>query len=189
MFALPQMTKPKLVKALLAKKDPRRLGIFVFVLAFLVSVAASMAQAQTNGTQNCVIASNDGRNGFRTDEVSRCRVNTSNGNATFVFNQKNRTRSYASVQPLTTQHLEAAAFWLNRAGQIRVPANTNPNGFDPQGFLREASQASHGFVLVRNKRNGGRALNVVYITDGVYRSIDFPGTNLREMPSGFLTTR
>lgn len=158
-------------------------------LTILVSCTGIGAQAQTGGTANCIIASNDGRNGFRTDEISGCRIDTSNGNASFIMKQERRSRTYSSVEPLTTRHLEAAAYWLNRSGQIRVPAATNPNRFDPQRFLREASQATHGFVLVRNKRSGVRALNVVYITNGVYRSIDFPGTNLRETPAGFLMTR
>lgn len=189
MFTFKHFIKTKLIRPLLAKENPRHLGICVFAIALLVSFAGSTAQAQTGGTANCVIASNDERNGFRTDEITSCRVNTSNGNTSFVMNNEQRSRSYAAIEPLTTRHLEVAAFWLQRVGQIRVPAGTNPNRFDPQEFLREASQATHGFVLVRKKRSGRRALNVVYITNGVYRSIDFSGTNLKEMPAGFLITR
>lgn len=151
----------------------------------LFVVTGSSLQAQTTG---CVIASNDGRNGFRTDEISECRINVNNGNATFVMNGESRQRSYAQRQPLTTQHLDVAAYWLSRSGQLRFPNATNPARFNVQDFLRQASQATHGFVLIRN-RNRGPAMNIVYITDGVYRSIDFPGTNLRETPSGFLMTR
>ena len=153
-------------------------------VACLFSILPTTAQAKTT---SCIIASNDGRNGFRTDEVSQCRVDTLNGNASFVFNGKNRQRSYVSVKPLTKRHLQAATYWLKRTKRLRVPARTNPAKFDPQKFLNEAAQATDGFVLVHN-RKGGRALNVVYITNGVYRSIDFPGTNLRETPTGFLTT-
>lgn len=182
----------KLIQYCLAKKDPRPLGGFVFAFAFLVSCSGATVQEPTQavaGRTSCVIAANDGPNGFRTDEISGCRINTSNGNATFVIGGKNRSRSYTSVQPLEARHIEAAAFWRNRAGQLRVPAASNPKGFDAQFFLQQASRATDGFVLVRRKGSGGLALNVVYITDGVYRSIDFPGTNLRETPAGFLTTR
>lgn len=68
-----------------------------------------------------------------------------------------------------------------------MPNATNPAKFNVQEFLRQTSQATHGFVLVR-QRNRGPALNVVYVTNGIYRSIDFPGTDLRQTPSGFLTT-
>lgn len=151
----------------------------------LFGATGSPSQAQTTG---CIIASNDGRNGFRTDEISGCRINVNNGNAGFVMNGETRQRSYAQRQPLTTQHLDIATYWLNRSGQLRFPNTTNPAQFNVQEFLRQASQATHGFVLVRN-RNRGPAMNIVYITDGVYRSIDFPGTNLRETPSGFLMTQ
>jgi len=163
----------------------RKFGPILMALLVVLTTAGTAAQAQT---ANCIIASNDGRNGFRTDEISNCRVNTSNGNANFVMKQRQRSRSYNGTQPLTTQHLEVAQYWLSRSGQLRVSSSTNPARFDPRSFLQAASQATHGFVLIRNKNKGGRAMNVVYITDGVYRSIDFPGTNLREMPSGFLTT-
>ncbi|WP_377507664.1 hypothetical protein [Octadecabacter sp. R77987] len=167
---------------------PSQRAFFAFVLALLMSLTGLTVQAQTGGTLDCIIASNDGRNGFRTDEVTRCRIDTATGNAAFSFKGERRTRTYVSVEPLTTRHLEAATYWLNRVGQLRFPANTNPAGLDPRGFLQAASQATHGFVLTRNKRNGGQAVNVVFVTDGIYRSIDFSGTNLREMPSGLLTT-
>lgn len=163
----------------------RKFGPILMALLVVLTTAGTAAQAQT---ANCVIASNDGRNGFRTDEISRCRVNTSNGNATFVMNAEQRSRSYVSVQPLTSRHLDVASYWLNRTGQLRVPAGTNPAGFDVRRFLQAASQATHGFVLVRQKNNGAQAVNIVYITDGVYRSIDFSGTNFRDIPAGFLTT-
>lgn len=154
-------------------------------LLVVLTTAGTAAQAQT---ANCVIASNDGRNGFRTDEISGCRVNTSNGNATFVLNAEQRSRTYVSVLPLTTRHLEVATYWLNRTGRLHVPARTNPAGFDPRSFLQAAAQATHGFVLVRQKNSGAQAYNIVYITDGVYRSLDFSGTNFRDIPAGFLTT-
>lgn len=156
-------------------------------LAILISVSVPTAQAQTGNTANCVIASNDGKNGFRTDEISSCRVNTSSGSASYVFKGKNSKRSYSSSKRLTTRHLDAAKYWLNRVEKLHFETTRNPVGFDPKVFLSEASKATSGFVLTRNK-NGKRALNVVYITNGVYRSIDFPGTSLRAMPSGFLTT-
>lgn len=163
----------------------RKFGPVLIALLVVLTTAGNAAQAQT---ANCVIASNDGRNGFRTDEISSCRVNTSNGNATFVLNAEQRSRTYVSVQPLTTRHLDVATYWLNRTGQLRVPAATNPAGFDPRSFLQAAAQATHGFVLVRQKNSGAQAVNIVYITDRVYRSIDFSGTNFREVPAGFLTT-
>lgn len=163
----------------------RKCGPILMALLVVLTTAGSAAQAETT---NCVIASNDGRNGFRTDEISGCRVNTSNGNATFVINAEQRSRSYDSMQPLTTHHLDVATYWLNRLGRLPVPVSTNPAGFDPRSFLQAASQATHGFVLVRQKNSGAQAINLVYITDGVYRSIDFSGTNFREVPAGFLTT-
>lgn len=156
-------------------------------LAILVSVTVPTAQAQTANTAKCVIASNDGKNGFRTDEVSSCRVHTASGSTSYVFKGKNSKRSYSSYKPLTTRHLDAAKYWLNRVEKLHFETARNPVGFDPKVFLSEVSRATSGFVLIRNKK-GKRALNVVYITNGVYRSIDFPGTSLRAMPSGFLTT-
>ena len=117
------------------------------VLAILMSFTGFAAQAQSDGIVNCVIASNDGENGFRTDEITGCRINPTTGDATFGFKEKDRTRTYDSVEPLTTQHLEAATFWLNRVGQLRFPARTNPAGFDPQEFLRAASQATQSLRL------------------------------------------
>ncbi|MCO4848761.1 MAG: hypothetical protein KC448_12420 [Yoonia sp.] len=176
-------------RAVQVANAPINRKVWMLLLAVFMSMTGLVAQAQSGGTTDCVIASNDGRNGFRTDEISRCRIDTATGNAAFVFKGKNRQRSYAAFEPLTTRHLEAASYWLNRVGRLRIPANTNPAGFDLQAFLSAASQATHGFVLTRNKHNGRQAMNVVFVTDGVYRSIDFPGTNLRDMPSGFLTTR
>lgn len=163
----------------------RTFGPALVALFVVLTTAGTAAQAQT---VNCVIASNDGRNGFRTDQISSCRVDRSNGNASFVMNAKQRSRSYVSVQPLTTRHLDVATYWLNRTNQLRVPAGTNPAGFDVRRFLQAASEATHGFVLIRKKNSGAQAANLVFITDGVYRSIDFSGTNFRDIPSGFLTT-
>jgi hypothetical protein len=156
-------------------------------LAILIAVTAPAAQAQAGNTAKCVIASNDGKNGFRTDEVSGCRVNTANGSTSYVFKGKSKKRAYSSSKPLTTNHLHLARYWLDRVEKLRLNPTRNPIGFDPKVFLSEASKANSGVVFIRTK-NGKRALNVVYITDGVYRSIDFPGTNLRAVPSGFLTT-
>lgn len=156
-------------------------------LVILISLTGPAAEAQTGNTVKCVIASNDGKNGFRTDEVSSCRVNTANGSTSYVFKGTKRTRSYSSVKPLTTRHLDAAKFWLNRVGKLRFDTSRNPARFDPKSFLSAASKATSGFVLIRTNK-GRRSLNVVYITNGVYRSIDFPGTSLRATPSGFLTT-
>lgn len=168
-----------------ARRMFRRLAATLTALIVLVTLFSTDAQAQTVA---CVIASNDGRNGFRTDELTNCRINTSNGEATFVRKQKERSRSYTSRQPLTTRHLEVAQYWLDRSRQLRVPASTNPAGFDPRAFLEAASRATHGFVLVRTKNSGAQAMNLVFITDGVYRSIDFSGTDFRDTPSGFLMT-
>ena len=161
-------------------------GLLALFLALALTACTGGTTAQKVG---CIIASNDGPNGFRTDEISNCRLDVTNGNSTFVLNQKQRSRSYASLQPLMPQYREAATYWLTRAEQLPVPAATNPAGFNARAFLQAASQASSGFVLIRDKNNGGRAVNVVFITNGIYRSIDFPGTDIREMPSGFLMTR
>lgn len=160
-------------------------------ILLLLIAAASLAACTGPASQRvgCVIASNDGPNGFRTDEISNCRIELSNGNASFTAGNKQRSRSYASMQPLTQRHLNVANYWLNRSGQLRVPAQTNPAGFNPRAFLQAASKATDGFVLIRNKGKGGQAVNIVYITNGVYRSIDFSGTDFTETPSGFLTTR
>lgn len=156
------------------------------VLFALVLAACSGSDPSQNF--RCVIASNDGANGFRTDQVSNCRVDAATGNATFRVNQKQRSRSYVSMRPLTPQDKGVANYWLSRVDQLAVPARTNPAGFDARRFLQEASKATSGFVLVRRKGSGAQAINIVYITNGVYRSIDFSGTNMREVPSGFLTT-
>lgn len=165
----------------------RKFGIILLLLIAAASLAACTGAPSQR--VDCVIASNDGPNGFRTDEISNCRIELTNGNASFTAGNKRRSRSYASMQPMTQRHLNVANYWLNRSGQLRVPAQTNPAGFNPRVFLQSASKATDGFVLIRNKRKGGQAVNIVYITNGVYRSIDFSGTDFTEMPSGFLTTR
>lgn len=125
-------------------------------LLIVLTTAGTAVQAQT---ANCVIASNDGRNGFRTDDSSGCRVNTSNGNATFVMNAQQRSRSYVSVQPLTSRHLDVATYWLNRTGQLCVPAGTNPAGFDAQ--LLASSLAGDARVrsgpAEKQRRTGGQS--------------------------------
>lgn len=163
-------------------------GIVFIVLACvsILSMAPSEAQAQTVG---CVIATNDGRKGFRTDEIYGCRVNTTNGRVTFVTNQKSRSRSYTGKQPMTEQHREIAKYWLQRVDQLQFTPRYNRAGFDVRTFLQAAARATDGYVLIRTKRNGKKAVNIVYITDGVYRSIDFDSKNAGRIPSGFLTTR
>jgi hypothetical protein len=54
--------------------------------------------------------------------------------------------------------------------------------------LQAAAQAERTVLFWSGKNSGAQAVNLVYITDGVYRSIDF-GTDLWEVPVGFLTTR
>lgn len=163
----------------------RFLAAMLTLLMGTLTMAPTLAQAQT---ANCVIASNDGSNGFRTDEISQCRINTANGNATFVMNGEDRSRSYTARQPFSEQHQQIAQYWLQRTGELPFQSRFNRTGFDLRAFLQEAARATDGFILVRTKRSGALALNIVYITDGVYRSIDFDGTIVGEVPSGFLTT-
>ena len=163
----------------------RRMVTLIFVVVGVLTVAPSLAQAQTT---NCVIASNDGKKGFRTDEISGCRINTKTGDATFRFKGKSRSRSYEGRQPFSQQHIEIANYWLKRADKLRFNARYNRAGFDVRAFLQAAARATDGFILVRKKRGGSQAVNLVYITDGVYRSIDFDGNNGAKVPSGFLTT-
>jgi hypothetical protein len=156
------------------------------VLAAFLSVTTLVGRADA-AIVNCIIASNDGDKGFRTDEVTRCRVDTDNGRTAFTFKGKKRDRSYKAKQALTKSHVAAASYWLKRADKLKFNPKRNPAGFDATSFLREAAKATSGFVLI-HERKGKRAMNVVYITGGVYRSIDFPGTNPKAMPSGLLTT-
>ncbi len=162
-------------------------SLLAIVFASAMPLEQGTAQAQAGNTRNCVIASNDGKKGFRTDEITRCRVNTENGSASYVFKGKSGKRSYTSRQPLTKRHLDAANYWLNRVEKLQLSPSRNPAGFDPKVFLSEAAKATSGAVFIRSK-NGKRSMNVVYMTNGVYRSIDFPGTDLKATPSGFLTT-
>lgn len=161
------------------------LSIIVIACVFFLTIGTTQAQAQTVG---CVIASNDGSNGFRTDEITRCRINVANGNATFVMKQRERSRSYTSRQAFSPQHQQIAQYWLQRAGQLQFQSRYNRANFDVRAFLEAATRATDGFTLVRTKRSGAQALNIVYITEGIYRSIDFDGINVGEVPSGFLTT-
>lgn len=161
--------------------------MLTLIFAALLSTVAIPAMAQSGGALDCIIASNDGKKGFRTDEVTACRINTDTGKTDFSFKGTKRTRSYSAKQELTRRHIAAAEYWMNRADSLKFETKRNPAGFDAATFLRQASKATSGFVLV-HERKGKRALNVVFITDGVYRSIDFPGTNLKAMPEGLLTT-
>lgn len=95
---------------------------------------------------------------------------------------------YSSVGPITPEYRAVANYWLNRLDQLPVPAQTNPAGFDMRAFLQAASEAQSGLVLMRSNGRGERAMNIAFITDGVYRSIDFSGTDFRDIPAGFLTT-
>jgi len=153
-------------------------------LGLLIGMTASATYAQT---ANCIIASNDGRLGSGTEKVSSCRVNTSNGRTVFTYEGRDSSRVYSSRKPLTTRHLAAAKYWLERVDRLDFDPRRNPAGLNPKTFLSEASKATSGFVLYRSKK-GRRFMNVVYITNGVYRSIDFPSTRLRSKPAGFLTT-
>lgn len=161
------------------------LSIILIACVCFLAFGTTQAHAQIVG---CVIASNDGSKGFRTDEITRCQINVTNGDATFVMKQRQRSRSYTSRQAFSSQHQQIAQYWLERVGQLQFQSRYNRAGFDVRAFLEAAVRATDGFVLVRTKRSGAQALNIVYITDGVYRSIDFDGTNVGEVPSGFLTT-
>jgi len=144
----------------------------------------SMGYSQSGQTRSCIIASESSNGIYSTNVVTNCRVNTQNGTTQFTVNGKNKERDYASKQSLTTAHLDAARRWARR---LRMDAHNNPAQFDIQAFLLQASQATSGFVLVRDSK-GRAALNIVYITNGVYRSIDLDYTSLRNNPRGLMTT-
>jgi hypothetical protein len=144
----------------------------------------SMGYSQSGPTRSCIIASESGDGIYSTNVVTNCRVNTQNGTTQFTVNGKNKARDYSSQLPLTRAHLNAARRW---AGRLRMDARNNPARFDIQAFLLQASQATSGFVLVRDSK-GRTALNIVYITNGIYRSIDLDYTSLRNNPRGLMTT-
>lgn len=157
-------------------KYTRIIYIFIGVIA-LPSIGLTQ-------TQNCIIAAEVGNGVYATNVVTNCHVNTQTGTTQFSVNGKNKERDYASRIPLTTAHLQAAQRWARR---LRMDERNNPAHFDIQAFFEQASQASSGFVLVRDSK-GKAAYNVVYITDGVYRSIDLDYTSLRRNPRGLMTT-
>lgn len=166
----------------------------VLVTAFLAASLAACGsvtvapKASFAPNATCIIASNDGQNRFRTDRISNCRIDTTNGDARFTLSGQSRSRVYDSVGPITPQYRSVATYWLSRLDQLPVPAQTNPAGFDMRAFLQTASEAQSGLVLIRSKGRGQSAMNIAFVTNGVYRSIDFSGTDFKEIPTGFLTT-
>ncbi len=157
-------------------KNIRSIALFVALLT-----TPSLAAAQT---QNCIIAAGSGGGLYATNVVTNCRVNIQTGTTRFTVNGKNKERDYASRSPLTSAHLQAASRWGRR---LRMDGRNNPAQFDIQAFFEQAAQATSGFVLVRDSK-GRTALNIVYITDGVYRSVDLDYTSLRNNPRGLMTT-
>lgn len=160
-------------------KSTRKLILLVSLLVIPLTGVSQSAQ-----TQSCIIAAASGNGIYSTNVVTNCRVNTQNGTTQFTVNGKNKERDYSDQSPLTAAHLEAASRWARR---LRMDTQNNPAQFDIQAFLTQASQATSGFVLVRDSK-GRTALNIVYITDGVYRSIDLDFTSLRNNPRGLMTT-
>jgi len=156
----------------------------MLLLAGAVLMFHPAAHAQAASTHQCLIAALHKSGKYRTDVVTNCRINTQSGAATLTVKGKPKTRNYAEKSPLTSAHIDVAERWLARA---RMDRRHNPAAFDVAAFFTEASRATSGFVLTR-QRKGRPALNIVYITDGVYRSIDLPGSNLRAKPVGLLTT-
>lgn len=166
---------------------PRREFLASTIGALTLALFPAQVFSQQGATKPCVIASSDGRGNYRTDEITNCSINILTGDSKYIYKGQSRQRSNAQVRPLTTRHLRTVEYWSKRVRQLKFDPATNPAGFDIAAFLEAASKSRSGYVLVRD-RNGKVALNLVFISDGVMRSIDLPGTNLREKPLGFLTT-
>lgn len=161
------------------RNSPRLIILLITLLA-----SPSLGLSQTEQMRSCIIASASSNGKYRTNVVTRCQVNTGNGTTQFIVNGKTKERIYSAKRPLTTAHLKAARRWLQK---LRMDTRNNPAQFDIRAFLTQASQATSGFVLVR-KIKGRTALNIVYITNGVYRSVDLKTTSLRARPQGLMTT-
>jgi len=158
-----------------------RLSSFaVATMIFLTTTATAQP------VKRCVIASaNSGAYSFSTAAITGCKINTSNSQTSYNFKGKERERSYIGSAPFAQRHINIPKKLLRQIKKFRV--NPNPANFDILNFLQEAARAEQGIVLNRT-RKGKRALTIVFITDGVYRSIDFKGTNINDEPAGFLTT-
>ncbi len=156
--------------------------VLILVLAMVGFGSSGYSQAGQN--VSCIIASLNSGGKYRTDVALNCRINTQTGAAQFTVKGKVKTRNYLSKTELTQAHINLVTRLMRTA---RMDTRRNPAQFDISAFLNAASKATSGFVLVRTSK-GKTALNIVYITDGVYRSIDLPGTNLRAKPKGMLTT-
>ncbi len=156
--------------------------ISVFVLSLMLPLAATQATA----AERCVIAaSKGGPFRFDTGLISNCVIDTSNGHVTFSINGKPSSREYLGRTATVQKYADVAGYWLARVNRFRI--RPNPANFDIRVFLEQAVRADTVIVFVR-KRGRKQALNIAYITDGVWRSIDLPGINPKDRPVGFLTT-
>ncbi|NNF23436.1 MAG: hypothetical protein HKN63_01315 [Rhodobacteraceae bacterium] len=164
------------------KRHIRELLRFSAVAVALLVATSATAQTATR----CVIAAaNKAEFSYSTATVTGCKINERSGQTSYRIKGKERKRSYTGTMKMSQDHINAATYWLRRAERFDV--TPNPANFRIRHFLQQAAKADRGIVLVRD-RKGKKALTVVYLTDGVYRSIDFKGTDLMQTPFGFLTT-
>lgn len=161
-----------------------RRSFATLLLGAATFTALTATSAHAAADVPCTIAALDKNGRYRTDVVVNCRVDTQTGAAQLTVKGKAKTRTYQSRTQLTSAHIDLAKRWIRRA---RMDTKHNPALFDMSEFLTQAANATSGFVLIR-ERKGKPALNIVYITDGVYRSIDLPGSDLNAKPRGMLTT-
>jgi hypothetical protein len=158
-----------------------------WVLATLISSAASVP-ADAQPVAKCTIATKDGSRIYRTDTIQACSVNLSTGAVKYTYNGSAKSREYSRKKPITARHIRAVQRWQRKRLKVAGPSQ-NPARFNIDTFLQEASKATSGYVLTRTTRKGKRRMQVVYVTNGVYRFVDLDGTVLNSIPTGMMLAR
>ncbi len=156
-------------------------------LATLISSAASIP-VNAQPIVKCTIATKDGSRIYRTDTIQSCSVNLSTGAVRYTYNGRAKSREYLGKKPITARHIRAVQRWQRKRLKVAEPSQ-NPARFNIDMFLKEASKATSGYVLTRATKKGKRRMQIVYITNGVYRFVDLDGTVLNSIPAGMMVAR
>lgn len=159
----------------------KKLKTSLFLAAWL---SASPLVAQS--IASCMIATKDGNRTYRTDTVRNCSVNLVTGETYYTFNGNDKQRQYQSKLPLSQKHIRAVKKWQKKRLRLGSAARSHASSFKIDAFLQEAAKAKSGYVLVRTTKKGKRKLNIVFVTNGIYRYVDLDGQSLNSIPSGLM---
>jgi hypothetical protein len=169
----------------------KKMKVTYFLVAWLLAAFMSPAASVPANAQpitKCTIATKDGSRIYRTDTIQSCRVNLTTGAVKYTYKGRAKSRKYSTKTPISDKHIRAIERWQRKRLKVAGPSQ-NPARFNIDTFLKEASKATSGFVLIRTTKKGNRRMQIVYITDGVYRFVDLGGTALDSIPAGLMVAR